>query len=105
MAADLRLSATVVQTVGGKGYDGLAVAGGVAGAAAGVTLTFATTYALGHAARQYYAQGRQISGDDLRALFAKLRDDAKGIYPRVESEIRAQAQHLNLQDVVARIRG
>ncbi len=81
------------------------VAGGVAGAAAGVTLTFATTYALGHAARQYYAQGRQISGDDLRALFAKLRDDAKGIYPRVESEIRAQAQHLNLQDVVARIRG
>lgn len=81
------------------------VAGGVAGAAAGVALTFATTYALGHAARQYYAQGRQISKDDLRALFTKLRGDANGIYPRVEAEIRSQAQHLNLTDVMARIRG
>lgn len=81
------------------------IAGGAAGAAAGVTLTFATTYALGHAARQYYAQGRQMSKDDLRALFTRLRGEADGIFPRVESEIRNQAQHLNLGDVMARIRG
>ena len=79
------------------------VAGGVAGAAAGVALTFATTYALGHASRQYYGQGRRMSGDDLRALVAKLRGDAQGIYPRVEAEIRSQSQHLNLTDVLARI--
>ena len=79
------------------------VAGGVAGAAAGVALTFATTYALGHASRQYYGQGRRMSGDDLRALVAKLRGDAQGIYPRVEAEIRSQSQHLNLTDMLARI--
>lgn len=81
------------------------VAGGVGSVAVGAGLTFATTYALGHAARQYYAQGRTLSRDDLRALFGKLKVDAQGLYPKVESRIREQARSLNLPDVLKQIRG
>jgi uncharacterized protein (DUF697 family)/tellurite resistance protein len=81
------------------------VAGGVAGAAAGVGLTFATTYALGHAAKQYYAQGRRLSRDDLRTLFGRLREEAGTIYPRVEAQIRSQASTLDLRQVMSRLRG
>lgn len=78
--------------------------GGVATTAAGAGLSFATTYALGHAARQYYAQGRSLSRDDLRALFGKLRVDAQTMYPKVEARIRDQAKTLNLSDVFKQVR-
>jgi uncharacterized protein (DUF697 family)/tellurite resistance protein len=81
------------------------LAGGVAGGAMGVGLTFASTYALGHAAKQYYAQGRQLSRDDLRALFARLRAEAETLYPKVEAEIRRQAATLDLSQVIGRLRG
>ncbi len=81
------------------------VAGGVASTAAGAGLSFATTYALGHAAQQYYAQGRTLSRDDLRALFGKLRVDAQTMYPKVEAKIRDQAKTLNLSDVLKQVRG
>jgi len=81
------------------------VAGGVASVAAGAGLTFATTYALGHAARQYYAQGRTLSRDDLRALFGKLKADAQGLYPKVEDRVREQARTLNLAEVLKQVRG
>ena len=79
-------------------------AGGLTGAAAGVALTFATTYALGHAAQQYYAQGRALSRADLQALFARLKDDAGGIFPRVERQIRDLAGSLDLAEVMRRVR-
>jgi uncharacterized protein (DUF697 family)/tellurite resistance protein len=79
------------------------LAGGVAATAGGAALSFATTYALGHAARQYYAQGRRLSRADLQALFAKLKEDARTIFPRVENQIRDQARGLNLQQVLQRL--
>lgn len=80
------------------------VIGGVGGLAAGAAVTFASTYALGHVAKQYYAQGRRLSGADLRALFARFQEDAKSIFPKVENEIRTQASSLNLQSLLARLR-
>lgn len=77
---------------------------GVAQAATGAAFTFATTYAMGHAARQYYAQGRKLSREDLRQLFSRLRDEAGGIFPKVEATIREQAASLKLGDVLGRIR-
>ncbi|MSR01461.1 MAG: hypothetical protein EXR94_01790 [Gemmatimonadetes bacterium] len=81
------------------------VAGGVVSTAAGAALTFATTYALGNAARQYYAQGRSLSREDLKALFGKLKVDAEGLYPKVEGRIREQARTLNLSEVLKQVRG
>ncbi len=106
-AVGLGAAAQVMEGVARRLAKGLLgrLVGGVAGAAAGVGLTFASTYALGHAAKQYYAQGRRLSRDDLRALFGRLRDEAGTIYPRVEAQIRSQASTLNLSQVLGRLRG
>ncbi len=79
--------------------------GSVAGTAAGAAVTFGTTYALGHVATQYYAQGRTLSATDLRALFARFQEEARELFPRVQDQIREQSQTLNLQSVLATIQG
>ena len=79
--------------------------GGATGVAAGAAVSFAATYALGHVAQQYYAQGRKLSPDDLRALFAKFQQEARGLFPTVQSQIQTQASSLNLQTVMATIQG
>lgn len=81
------------------------IVGGTAGAAAGAGMSFVTTYALGYAAKQYYEQGRKLSADDLRALFERLRAEAEAILPKVQEELHQQAQHLDLQRILASVRG
>ena len=81
------------------------VVGGAASMATGVAATFATTYALGQVAERYYGQSRTLSQQDLRELFARLRDEANGMYPKVEERIRARATGLDLDQVVASLRG
>lgn len=80
------------------------IAGGAAGAATGVGVTFASTYALGHAAHQYYGQGRKLSRDDLKALFGRLRTEASTLYPKVEAQIKQQASTLNLSAIVGKLK-
>jgi hypothetical protein len=71
--------------------------GGATRIATGAVITFSATYALGHVAEQYYAQGRRMSSADLKALFGRFQADAKTIYPRVEEQVHRQAGTLNLQ--------
>jgi uncharacterized protein (DUF697 family)/tellurite resistance protein len=70
--------------------------GGVVGGAASVAVTFAATYALGHVAKQYYAQGRRLGRDDLRRLFGQFQEEAKTIFPKVKDEIQTRAKTLKL---------
>lgn len=79
--------------------------GGAAGVAAGAAVTFASTYALGHVADQYYAQGRSLSTADLRALFSRFQEEARGLFPKVQEQIQEQSRSLNLQTVMATIQG
>lgn len=79
--------------------------GGATGVAAGAGLGFVTTYALGHAAKQYYAQGRRLSQTDLKALFERMRGEAEALLPRVREEIASQSQRLDLGRLMATIRG
>jgi uncharacterized protein (DUF697 family)/tellurite resistance protein len=74
--------------------------GGTTGLAAGAAVSFASTYALGHVAKQYYAQGRNLSGEDLRALFARFQAEAKAIFPRVEQQVQAQAKSVNVKQLL-----
>jgi uncharacterized protein (DUF697 family)/tellurite resistance protein len=74
--------------------------GGLIGGAANVAVTFATTYALGHVAKTYYAQGRRLSPADLKRLFAQFQEDARTIFPRVKDEITAQSKSLNLKSLL-----
>lgn len=89
-----RVVRRMVGSVAGGLLGGLI--GGAGGLAAGVAVTFASTYALGHVAQQYYAQGRHITAADLRTLFARFQEDAKGLFPKVQEQIQTQAQSLNL---------
>jgi uncharacterized protein (DUF697 family) len=79
--------------------------GGMTAVATGAAISFATTYALGHATETYYRRGRTLTPADLRALFQRFQEEARTIYPRVEAEIRAQAESLDLEQLVGRVRG
>jgi hypothetical protein len=63
-------------------------------------VTFAATYALGHVAAQYYAQGRSLSTADLKALFSRFREEGTTLYPRVEARIRGAAGSGSLTDIL-----
>lgn len=75
--------------------------GGLAGGVAGAGTVFAATYALGHAAEQYYGQGRRISPADLRALFLRLRDQAQALYPTLQAQIQERARTLDVQQLTS----
>jgi len=79
--------------------------GGATRVATSAAVTFAATYALGHVADRYYAQGRKLSAADLKALFARFQQEAQTIYPKVQEQIQAQSRTLNLQSVLAAVRG
>jgi uncharacterized protein (DUF697 family)/tellurite resistance protein len=108
LAATLGLGAAsqVMERVVRRAIGGLAggllggLLGGASGLAAGMAVTFASTYALGHVAKQYYAQGRRISAADLRALFDRFQGEAKTLLPKVQDQIQAQAKSLNLGSLV-----
>ena len=74
--------------------------GGTTGLAAGAAVSFASTYALGHVAKQYYAQGRNLSGEDLRALFTRFQAEAKAIFPKVEQQVQAHAKSVNVKQLL-----
>jgi uncharacterized protein (DUF697 family)/tellurite resistance protein len=74
--------------------------GGTTGLAAGAAVSFASTYALGHVAKQYYAQGRTLSAADLRTLFARFQDEAKALFPKVEQQVHAQARTVNVRQLL-----
>jgi uncharacterized protein (DUF697 family)/tellurite resistance protein len=78
--------------------------GGAAGIAAGAAVTFATTYALGHVAKQYYAQGRRLSPQDLKTLFARFQEEARTLFPRLQEQVQAQARSLNLKSLLGSLR-
>lgn len=96
----------VMNLVGGlaKGLLG-GLVGGATRVATGAAISFSATYALGHVADQYYAAGRRLSRNDLLALFDRFKQDAKTIYPRVQSQIQAKSGTLNLQSLLAGLRG
>ena len=101
-AAAQAIEGVVIKALGGLLGGAL---GGATRIAGGTAITFATTYALGHVANQYYAQGRKLSTGDLKALFTRFQGDAKTLYPKVQEQIKAQSQSLNLQNVLGKLRG
>jgi uncharacterized protein (DUF697 family)/tellurite resistance protein len=113
LAATLGLGAAA-QSVGGAlmglvgGLAGGLLGGFVRGAArvaTGAAIAFSATYALGHVADKYYAQGRNLSRADLVALFEKFKQDAQTIYPKVQGQIQSKSGTLNLQGLLAGLRG
>lgn len=61
----------------------------------GPALTFATTYAIGMVAKQYYAGGRTLSAVNLRTLYANNLEHAKTLYHQYQPQIAQTARTTN----------
>jgi len=110
-AAGVGLTSQYLEQFGRKLLGGLLgkVAGKTAGkigrAATGMAFSFATTYALGHLAKRYYAGGRQMNGDLLRETYQSLLGPAKELQTRYLPQIEQKAATLDAGQVMAMIRG
>ncbi|NMF91491.1 YcjF family protein [Aromatoleum petrolei] len=71
--------------------------------ATGSAFSFATTYALGHVAKRYYADGRRLDGAALKASFGQLFDNAKGLQQRYSPDIAERARTLDLKKLTAEL--
>lgn len=70
----------------------------------GSAFSFATTYALGHVAKRYYADGRKLDAAALKTSFAQLADSARGLQDRYAPEIAQRARTLDLKRLTAELR-
>jgi uncharacterized protein (DUF697 family)/tellurite resistance protein len=68
-------------------------------------MSFATTWALGKLAVQYYAGGRKLSAIELRQLFSSLTQQARTLHASHTGAIRDKAGSLNLTQLLPLIRG
>lgn len=68
-------------------------------------VSFATTWALGKMAVQYYAGGRKLSAIELRQLFSSFSSQAHGLHGNYAAAIRDKAGSLNLTQLLPLIRG
>jgi uncharacterized protein (DUF697 family)/tellurite resistance protein len=104
------LTSQYVEEIGRKLIGGLLkkvggrMLGGVGRAATGAAFSFATTYALGHVARQYYASGRTISMEQLKQAFTSLVGEAKALQPRYAGEIEQKARTIDMAQLAALVK-
>jgi uncharacterized protein (DUF697 family) len=107
----LGAAAQFMESIVRKTFGGLAggllggLLGGASGMAAGAAVNFASTYALGHAAEKYYAQGRQLSTADMKTLFTRFQKEAETMFPKVQDRVQSVARGTNLQSVLGSLRG
>jgi len=105
------LSSQYLEQAGRKLLGGLfgriggGLLGGVGKQAVSSGMSFATTYALGHVAKRYYAGGRQLSTDMLRQAFADVMQDARGLQSRHASAIQDKARTLDPKQLMSLVGG
>jgi len=73
--------------------------------ATGSAFSFATTWAIGKVARQYYAGGRTLDAAGLKQSFADVYAQARSLQARYAPEIAQRARTLDLGQLTAELRG
>ncbi|RYZ03301.1 MAG: GTPase [Comamonadaceae bacterium] len=68
-------------------------------------MSFATTYALGHVAKRYYAGGRTLSAQMLKDAYASVAQEAQGLQGRYLPQIQERARTLDASKVLSMVRG
>ncbi|MBE8717248.1 DUF533 domain-containing protein [Cellvibrio polysaccharolyticus] len=110
-AAGVGLTSQYIEQFGRKLMGGLLgkVAGGLGrglgSAATGAAFSFATTYALGHLAKRYYAGGRQMNTALLKQTFAELKQRGSGLQNQYAPQIQQQASSLSAGSVMQMVKG
>ena len=87
-----------LRTVGGG------LLGGLGSTAVGSSVSFATTYALGNVAKQYYAGGRKIDGNQLKAVFASMLQKGKSLQSLHMSDIQAKSKTLDMKQIMGLVK-
>ena len=104
------LTGQYLEDVGRKLIGGLLgkVAGSLGGAlgrgATGVAFSFATTYALGHVAKRYYAGGRTMNTQMLRDAYASVLGQARGLQAQYLPQMQQQARTVDVAKIVQMVR-
>jgi len=108
--AGVGLTSQYIEQAGRKLLGGLlgAIGGGLLGGlgrqAASSGMSFASTYALGHVARRYYAGGRTFSTEMLREAFQQMLGEAKNLQAGYLPQMQAQARTLDTAKIVEMVR-
>ena len=87
------------------GKMGGGLLGGLGKQAVSSGMSFASTYALGHVAKRYYAGGRTLSTQMLKEAFAGVAQEAQGLQTRYLPQIQEKARTLDAGKVLAMVRG
>lgn len=77
----------------------------IGGAATGMAFSFASTFALGHVAKRYYAGGRTMSAALLKQTFQETLAPAKDLQTKYLPEIQQRASTLNATEIMALVKG
>jgi uncharacterized protein (DUF697 family) len=80
-------------------------AGGLARQATSSAVAFATTWALGHVAKEYYAGGRTMDAARLRQVFSRMLDEARELGQRYGGAIQSRASGLDRKQLLDLVRG
>lgn len=110
-AAGVGLTSQYIEEFGRKLLGGLLgkaggkLLGGLGSQATGMAFSFASTYALGHLAKRYYAGGRVMSTDLLRQTYQGLLSNGKTLQQQHLGDIRARASTLDAGEVMRMVRG
>jgi uncharacterized protein (DUF697 family)/tellurite resistance protein len=101
------LTSQYIEEIGRKLIGGLLrkVGGGLAGAlgrqATGSAMAFATTYALGQVAKQYYGGGRTLDMNRLKGAFQSMVGEAQSLRGRYAGEIEQKSRTIDVNRLLA----
>ena len=104
------LTGQYLEDVGRKLIGGLfgkvagSLAGSLARGATGAAFSFATTYALGHVARRYYAGGRTMNTQMLKDAYGSVLAQARGLQAQYMPQIEQQARTVDVSQIVQMVR-
>lgn len=109
--AGVGLTSQFVEQAGRKLLGGLlgrvggGIGRGLGNQAVSSGMSFASTYALGHVAKRYYAGGRQLSTSMLQDAYATVLQEARKLQSQYLPAIRDKARTLDAGKVLAMVRG
>ncbi|MDO5086140.1 MAG: DUF533 domain-containing protein [Comamonadaceae bacterium] len=101
--AGRKLIGGLLRKVGGRAVGGLM--GGLGKQAVSSGMSFASTYALGYVALEYYAGGRQLSAQMLKDAYARVFGQGQQLQTQLLPEIRQRAQTINMTEIMNMVRG
>jgi len=87
------------------GKVGGGLLGGLGKQAVSSGMSFASTYALGHVANQYYAGGRTLSTDMLQNAYQHVMQDGRQLQTRYLPQMQETARGLNTAKILNMVRG